>query len=101
MSGLRHRDAPVMPLGPSVFVPHLRHLVGDLDLSPHSDQTHTHAHTVFVFPRLNNHVTKRLLCASIYIFMQVYLSIYLFIYIYVSRSIYIYIDLDVYIQIDR
>lgn len=38
MSGLRHRDAPVMPLGPSVFVPDLRHLVGDLDLSLHSDQ---------------------------------------------------------------
>lgn len=31
MSGVRHRDAPVMPLGPSVFAPDLRHLVGDLD----------------------------------------------------------------------
>lgn len=38
MSGVRHHDAPVMPLGPSVFVPDLRHLVGDLDLSLHSDQ---------------------------------------------------------------
>lgn len=38
MSGVRHHDAPVMPLGPSLFVPDLRHLVGDLDLSLHSDQ---------------------------------------------------------------
>lgn len=47
MSGVRHHDAPVMPLGPTVFAPDLRHLVGDLDLWLHSDQflvaiTHTH-----------------------------------------------------------
>lgn len=38
MSGVRHHDAPVMPLGPSVFTPDLRHLVGDLHLWLHSDQ---------------------------------------------------------------
>lgn len=38
MSAVRHHDAPVMPLGPSVFAPHLRHLVRDLDLWLHSDQ---------------------------------------------------------------
>lgn len=38
MSGVRHHDAPVMPLGPSAFVPDLRHLAGDLDLLLHSDQ---------------------------------------------------------------
>lgn len=37
MSGVRHHDAPVMPLGPSVFAPDLRHLVGDLHLWLHSD----------------------------------------------------------------
>lgn len=31
MSGLRHRDAPVMPLGLSVFALDLQHFVGDLD----------------------------------------------------------------------
>lgn len=51
MSGVRHQDAPVMPLGPSVLAPHLRHLVGDLDLWLHSDQflmalTHTYTHVV-------------------------------------------------------
>lgn len=46
MSGVRHQDAPVIPLGPSVLAPDLRHLVGDLDLWLHSDQflmTLTHA----------------------------------------------------------
>lgn len=54
MSGVRHRDAPVMPLGPSVFAPDSRHFVGDLDLWMHGDRfpmtikgthAHTHAHT--------------------------------------------------------
>lgn len=49
MSGVRHHDAPVMPLGPSVFAPDLRHLVGDLDLWLHSEQfltaiRHTRVH---------------------------------------------------------
>lgn len=49
MSGVRHHNAPVMPLGPSVFAPDQRHLGGDFDPWLHSDQflmaiTHTDTH---------------------------------------------------------
>lgn len=33
MSGVRHRDAPVIPTGPAAFAPDLRHFLGDLALS--------------------------------------------------------------------
>lgn len=50
MSGVRHHHAPVMPLGPSVFVSDLRHLVGDLDLSLHRDQFLMEiTHTLLIF----------------------------------------------------
>lgn len=71
MSSLRHRDAPVMPLGPSVFVPHPRHLVGDLDLSPHGDQTHTHMHTAPLSLQDSTIMIQKECCERVYIFMQV------------------------------
>lgn len=58
MSVVRHQDAPVMPLGPSLLAPHLRHLVRDLNLCLHSDRfliavepgvSHELTHTVFIF----------------------------------------------------
>lgn len=38
MSGVRHHDAPVLPLGLFVLAPNRRHLVGDLDFWLHSDR---------------------------------------------------------------
>ena len=62
MSAVRHHDAPVMPLGPSVFAPDLRHLVGDLDLWLHSDQflmAITHIHWPSTFSGSNNIFKKK------------------------------------------
>lgn len=54
MSGVRHHDAPVMPLGPSVFAPDLRHLVGDLHLWLHSDNFLMAAtRNIFALPTLS------------------------------------------------
>lgn len=63
MSGVRHHDAPVMPLGPSVFAPDLRHLVGDLDLWLHSDQflmaiTHMHWPSSLVVKKKNLNICR-------------------------------------------
>lgn len=102
MSGLRHRDAPVMPLGPSVFVPHLRHLVGDLDLSPHSDQTHTHMHTPSLSSRDSTTMIQKGCCVRLSIYLCRYIYLYIYLYIYIYIYIYLYnLNIYIYIQIDR
>lgn len=66
MNSVRHHDAPVMPLGHSVFAPDLRHLVGDSDLQLHRDQflmaiiiIYTYALTVSIFFSGGNNLKKK------------------------------------------
>lgn len=65
MSGVRHHDAPVMPSGPTVFAPDLRHFVVDLDLWLQTNLfflaiSHTDT-AIFIFLTAANNGEKRLI----------------------------------------